>query len=213
MARDRRLGSYFWLHEFPCYWKATEEQADVLELQARTLLDPLRRRFGRITPTSWLYWSDCRPRTGAHSDPGTVDFVATGLIEDRGGAPRKAWADQTPAEREITKQSHYDVVWWAGQYLPASQFGQIIDERSHVHLTRPGVGGRTGQNPVGEVLREPEEGRFVYLFEGSGGTGTGNTPVFTIPGIDVVVAGPGTRALSWLLGLGVLGAVLRPKRT
>lgn len=134
MATDRKLARDFWLHEFPCWEVATE--ADVARLQETVdlILQPVRREFdSKLVPSSWKWWrGGCTPRSGAHGDAGTVDFVM-------------------PEEdlREV-----FD--WMAVHLVSNGTIGELIYERDHIHVTRWGVGGR------GQVLVEPVEGEYVW---------------------------------------------------
>lgn len=115
---DRRLSLDFSLSEFRGWETATPAQIDQLQRVVNLVLQPARRRFGPIIPTSWIKWSSGIPRTGPHATGGAVDFVA-----------RDATVDQVFAYVRDT--------------LPSS-FGTLIHERDHVHVTAPGVQGRFG---------------------------------------------------------------------
>lgn len=215
MPTDRRLGSYFWAHEFPCWEKTTEADLDVLQGTVRELMDPTRRRWGRLDPTSWMHHrAGCRKRTGAHVHPGTVDFIATQHMRELGVEnPLQGWADMSEEDRRRTEDAHQEVGRWMATYLPATAYGQIIDERSHIHITRPGVGGRPGDSPTGMALREPEEGKYVFMMTGTpapGDPGSYGDPIW-LPGIDVTVAGPGG-LLAWLIFGVLVGAAFVPQR-
>lgn len=219
MATDRRLGSYFWLHEFPCWLHASESDIETLRRQVVRIADPTRREWGQLTPTSWKWWRDgCRPRSGAHADAGTFDFQATGRIRELGGNPYVSWDQAEERERAIREQAHREVGRWMATYLPSDYYGQIIDERNHIHVTRPGVGGREGQSPTGMALREPREGEYEYMFGEDpglpGGAGTYTNPIW-IEGVEAVVAGPGGSWpwwTPWALLLAFAGPFLFPDR-
>lgn len=132
MATDRQLSPNFWLHEFPCWERATEAEVARLTQTVALVLQPARNRWGALRPSSWRYWSDgCIPRTGAHEDPGTVDVV-----------PLAASVEDVFA-------------WIARAIVPLGYVGRLINERDHVHV-QPRTPGMEVQ-----VLREPTEGHYV----------------------------------------------------
>lgn len=88
MATDRQLSANFWLHEFPCYQKATEAQVGRLKETVQRVLQPFRNYIGRpVVPTSWMWWSSgCVPRVKSHNPGGglgggTTDFDAPDLSD------------------------------------------------------------------------------------------------------------------------------------
>lgn len=110
-----RLSRNFDLEEFPCWERSTPAERAGLEELARTVLQPVRDRWGPVVPTSWGWWRNgCAPRTGDHA-AGAVDFV-----------PLHA----------TTRQ----VARWMGENLHG-RFGKVLDEHDHIHVTPPGVGG------------------------------------------------------------------------
>lgn len=162
------MGLRLRLSDFPCWWIATPGQVAEAEATARRVVDPAWAQFGPLVVTSWMWWQDgCRPRTGAHSDPGTLDLV-----------PLRAPVGQ--------------VARWIAAALPAS-YGTIIDERDHIHVTRPGFQGRTGY-----ALYEPEEGVYVPMTWGDGAA------PLPVPGVGVTVSRWGPFALPALLVLAAL---------
>ena len=155
---DQRLTRSFQLHEFPGWWMATPQQVARLRAQLSRFWQPLRNHVGAIVPTSWM-WSKTsgRPRTGAHADPGTVDAVPLSAVAQFQMADEKSPLGQTDAAsahrrrgRELISAAHA----WAARSLPGT-FGELIDERDHIHATAPGVGGN------GQVLHEPREGSYA----------------------------------------------------
>lgn len=193
MAGDRRFrrtgratrageqgDSNFSLHEFRGWEQATEAQVAVLELEAvRTFLQPIRDQWGRIDPSSWLRWSSGVLRTGAHADPGTVDFV--------------------PAGAPIPQVFQ----WIQGQGLP---YGTLIDERDHIHRTRPGA-----QGAYQKAYVEGAEGSYASANAGAGfpgGAGAWGQPI-ELPGLSVSVAGPSTRWGAWIAVAALLLALGR----
>lgn len=158
LAPEQRLTRSFKLHEFPLWWLASPKQVALLRAQLSRFWQPLRDRVGAMVPTSWM-WSRAtgRPRTGAHSDPGTADMVPRSAVvqaqlateKRRGGDWEGARAHELRGQ-ELISEAHA----WAAANLPGT-FGELIDERDHIHATAPGVGGQ------GEVLHEPREGRYV----------------------------------------------------
>ena len=131
MAAERSLSRNFKLSEFPGWAEASEADVARLAQTVELVLQPTRNRWGRIVPTSWIRWHDGTLRTGAHADPGTVDFV-------------------TP---DATLSS---VFAWVGRTIvPLGYIGRLIDERTHIHM-QPRAPGMDVQ-----VLREPREGVYV----------------------------------------------------
>lgn len=159
MATDRQLGPNFWLHEFPCWELATDAEVALLQEAVRDRLQPARTRWGRIQPTSWTRWrTGCVPRTGAHADAGTVDFV--------------------PLDAPIP-----EVHAWMAANTP---YGELIDEFDHIHATRPGVGDPHG--PEALVGTRATGFREVDPNVGfPDGSGTWGRP-FELPGITVTAA-------------------------
>ena len=131
MATDRRLSENFQLHEFPGWEIASEPDVERLQQTVDLVLQPARDQWGPIRPTSWIYWSGGSPRTGAHADPGTVDFV-----------PLMAGIEQVFA-------------WVGRSIVPLGYIGRLINERDHIHM-QPRLPGMEVQ-----VLREPTEGVYV----------------------------------------------------
>lgn len=134
---DLQLSRSLRLSAWPCWQRATADDLPALRWTAENILQPTVDRWGPLYLTSWRYWrsSGCiDARTGDHADAGTVDFVpASASVED---------------------------VWrWMGANLKG-RYGSLIEERDHIHVTRPGVGVEPGRF---EFLREPVEG--VYRAE------------------------------------------------
>lgn len=191
MAADVQLSRNFWLHEAPCYQLASE--ADVLTLQEITarVLQPIRNVWGPVWITSWMWWSDgCEPRTGSHAW-GAVDFV-------------------TP-EADL-----FEVFEWGCVHLMPSGFigrwiyeprvtneaGEVV-QGEHIHCaTRDAMLRAFGDGRI-MALVEKEGGHYVYGMWGLNGGGTFAAPI-QIPGISVEVEA----GSSWLVGLGILGALL-----
>lgn len=141
-AVDRELTRSLRLRHWPCWERATPRDVVWMEWTARNILQPVIDRWGPITLTSWRYWarSGCREaRTGDHEDPATIDFV--------------------PTRARVA-----DVHGWMGAHLVEASgrplYGSLIDERDHLHMTRAGVGTRTGET---EFLVEPVEGEYHAL--------------------------------------------------
>lgn len=206
MATDRQLARNFWLHEFPCYREASERQVDALEETVARVLQPARDRWGRIRPTSWLWWSSgCTPRDGAHDPggphPGTVDFVA--LDADT----REVWE------------------WGRHNILPAGYVGRWIYEPEfrdaegrkiqgeHVHAAP-----RAAMIPLGhaeiQALEETEPDVYVFADwspdqtpDGGlpSGRGTYGDPI-ELPGLT---ASAGRSWWGWILAGALAGAALR----
>ncbi len=135
MAKDRQLSRDFWLREFPGWEIATEDEVQRLAILVSMVLQPARRVWGQLKPTSWLRRGD----SGTHGTGDGVDFI--------------------PLDATTTA-----VHQWIATYLPGS-FGELILEPNnkavggggaHVHVSNWGHGGH------GEVLveKELEEGRY-----------------------------------------------------
>lgn len=150
MATDRQLSRDFWLHEFPGWEKADADAADAAAETVALVLQPIRSAMGvPVRVSSWMWWSTGEGRTGAHSHPGTVDFVVDG------GRTFEAFE------------------WAAGALVPAGYIGRLIYEpdRSeaegvpqgeHVHMApRAAMIGVYG-DPAIQVLREDAEGDYSF---------------------------------------------------
>lgn len=135
MATDVQLSPDIRLSSFPCWERATAAEALAARWTARNILQPVIDRWGPIHISSWTRWraDGCaRARTGDHADGGTVDFV--------------------PVHADVA------TVWrWMGPNL-AGRYGSLINERDHIHVTRPGVGVAPG---AVEFLNEPTEGVYI----------------------------------------------------
>lgn len=179
MAEDRQLSRNFWLHEFPCWEEATEEEVARLQETVARVLQPIRDRWGRIVPTSWIWWRDsCTRRSGAHDYGGTVDFVA--LDADL----REVWE-------------------WGRQYLlPAGYIGRWIYEpqrrapetpqEEHIHMAPvQDMVALRGDREI-QALEETSEGRYA-LYES-----------FQAPQGPLIRAGVGSGVWGILLALGLL---------
>lgn len=127
---DVALSRSFRLSEFPGWQRASPAEVATLQRTVSSILEPTRARWGRIVPTSWMWWRSGQPRTGAHADPGSVDFVTLDapLLE--------VWE------------------WMRLNLLPLGVIGELGYERDHIHVTRWGVGG------YGEAWTEPREGTY-----------------------------------------------------
>lgn len=91
MAADRKLSRDFWLREFPGWRRATEADVAALHETVIRVLQPIRDAMGvPVRPSSWMWWSDGTPRTGSHTQPGTVDFV----VDDGKTNEAFVWADR-----------------------------------------------------------------------------------------------------------------------
>lgn len=156
LVPDRELTPHFWLHEFPVWWLATPYQVAELRGQLTRFWEPLRAHTGRLIPTSWLWWSSGIRRANAHTHPGTVDMVPLTAHQRfqqadeqiRAGNLTGAGAYQRAGESLVS-----DAHRWAADHL-RGMYGELIDERDHLHATAPGIGG------AGEVLHEPQEGVY-----------------------------------------------------
>lgn len=127
---DRQLSRDFWLSEFE---RASVRELTLAEVQAAEwwaaqILQPLRRRYGRIRITSYIRETG----SGTHKNGDAIDFV---------------FLDHDAPARQATREA----VEWLGTFHPAS-FGKAIHElhdpdevRDHAHVTRPGVQGAHGE--------------------------------------------------------------------
>lgn len=155
MALDRRLSANFWLHEFTGWERATEAQVRELEETVARVLQPIRNRFGKVIPTSWIAWSSGELRDGSHAEGGTVDFI----VGDSGELTREAFE------------------WGARYLIPAGYIGRWIYEPARAADPARGV-RRQGEHihmaPVRamvasigdariQVLEELEEGQYVFF--------------------------------------------------
>lgn len=156
MARDRKIGRHFWLHEFPGWELATDADVAHLERTVAMVLDPVRDAFGPVYPSSWTTWSDGTPRSGAHSHPGTVDFVVAG---DR---TRAAWE------------------WGADYLVPLGYVGRWIYEPErdpdagvpqgeHIHMAPQEAMVAVFDDPRVQVLEETSEGHYELVQRVAGG--------------------------------------------
>ncbi len=150
MALDRQLSRNFWLHEFPGFEKATEQDVAAAAETVARVLQPIRTEYNvPVRVTSWMWWSDGRARTGAHSQPGTVDFV----VDD--GQTFRAFD-------------------WANTYLvPAGYIGRLIYEPKrteaegqpqgeHVHMAPRSAMLAAFDDGLIQVLEEGPEGKYTF---------------------------------------------------
>lgn len=132
---DAQLSPDFRLSSAPCWERATVADALAFRWTAINILQPTADAWGPLQITSWRHWTkdNCREaRTGDHADGGTVDFV-----------PRRATVSRVAS-------------WMAANLR--GRYGSLINERDHIHVTRPGIGVAPG---VSEYLHEPTEGVYV----------------------------------------------------
>ncbi len=164
MAGPVRFSRFFHSSEVPGWELYSPEEAHVAAEVVRSFLTPIRRRWGRVVITSGLFSEDLERRTGAHSDPGTFDWVPVEALEDG--------------------HSLREVGDWVATYM-ASEYGELIVEpvpfggsvTGHIHSTRPGV----GSPGAGEYLVEVGTDRFEF-----GGTRTGVLLVTVVAGAVVL---------------------------
>lgn len=184
MARDRQLTANFRVGEAPCYHRATEEQAGRLEETAARVLQPARNVFGPLEITSWTHWSDCSPRSGAHSHGGTVDVV-----------PLQADA------REVWE-------WMAVHLVPSGYIGRLIyepgrsDQGEHIHVAAREDMVAVFGDPRIQVLEEIAPGEYRLFFDDPGWA-------IPIPGLTVTAGAPG---LFGFLGALLAFLILAPER-
>jgi len=180
---DTQLSSKFWLHEFPCWQGATPEEVEKLRETVTRVLQPIRNKFGKVTPTSWMWWSSgCTPRTGAHAGGGTVDFV-------------------TP-DADL-----WEVFQWGATYLlPSGYIGRWIYEPDtpqqgeHIHMApRSDMLDIYGKGDIQALQELPNGNQYAYAFYDST-KGTFLDPYSLDP--IIVRAGAGG---SWWWALALLG--------
>lgn len=189
MPTDRKVGHWFWLHEFPCWWLASSSQIAALEETAARVLDPIRSRWGKVVPTSWLWWSDgCTPRTGSHGQTGgTVDFV-------------------TP---EANMRDVYE--WGRRELLPSGYVGRWIYEpattaqNEHIHMA-------TREDMRLAYPGEPDKHRILALVETPGGGYVLSEEVTPI-GLPGLTATAGGGRFMWALLLGAAVGLARRAAT
>lgn len=154
MAADRQLSRDFWLHEFPGFERASESDVSAVAETVARVLQPVRYAMGvPVRVSSWMWWSDGTPREGAHSQPGTVDFV----VDD--GRTREGFE------------------WATSNLVPAGYIGRLIYEPArsaaegtpqgeHVHLApRAAMVEAFGNLPRHsdiQVLQEGAEGEYTF---------------------------------------------------
>lgn len=185
MNADRQLSRDFWLHEFTGWRRASSGQVARLQEFVDRVLQPVRDRFGPTVPTSWVEWSDGRPRTGSHREGGTADFVVP-------GADLRAVFE-----------------WGRSQLLPSGYLGRWIYEPErrdsegrktqgeHIHgAARADMLAAFGVGDVG-AFEETAEGVYAYAGGGDWGghTGAYGDPI-PIPGFDVAVP---SNPVRWVL--------------
>lgn len=107
----------------------TDADLPALTYFANQILQPIRRVWGPLRITSFIRPEDVGK---AHESGGAVDFV--------------------PVDADLET-----VFQWIAVNQPAV-FGRVIQERTHIHITRPGPEPWAG---TGVVLREPTEGTYV----------------------------------------------------
>lgn len=192
MAADRQLSGDFWLREFPCYQKASEADVAKLHETVVRVLQPIRDRWGRVVPTSWMHWRDgCDPRDGAHAGGGTVDFITRD-------------ADL----REVFEwgRIHLLPTGYVGRWIyepdRAAPEGTPQDEHIHMAPVQDMILHSTASEPgVPKALEETSEGNYVLRASYPEAKGTELDP-YRLPGITATArAGGGLLALLLLAGL------------
>lgn len=145
MPSDTQLSRDFWLHEAPCWDRATP--GEVLQLQETTarVLQPVRNVFGTVIITSWIWWSSgCVRRTGAHGEGGTLDFVVPGHTLE-------AWE------------------WGNTHLMPSGYIGRWIYEPQtatqgeHIHVSpRADMLALNGDGRIQSLKELPDGGTYVF---------------------------------------------------
>ena len=149
MALDRQLSRNFWLREFPGWERASEEDAQAAAETVARVLQPVRTALGvPVRVTSWMWWSNGTARTGAHSQPGTIDFVADdGLTFDA-----FEWANINLVPAGYIGRLIYE---------PARSAAEGIRQGEHVHMAPRAAMVEVFGDPAIQVLRETSEGRYT----------------------------------------------------
>jgi len=203
MATDRQLSANFWLHEFPCWSRASEDDVARLKETVQRVLQPFRSHVGvPVVPTSWKWWTaGCTPRTGAHAGGGTVDFDAPDLDD---GQLREA----------------HD--WGTRYLLPAGYLGRWIYEPLWIDDAGNKVQGRhIHAAPRDDMLAANLPGDVGAYIEGPPGTYTPSAGSPTWGGhsggygdpipIEGITATVGPRWGAWLLLGAVAGTLLQDR--
>ena len=181
---DQQLAGHFWLHEAPCWHRATAEDIRKLQETVARVLEPIRKIFGPTIITSWKWWRDgCIPRTGSHAHGGTVDFVCP-------------------------QADLFQVFEWGNVHLmPTGYIGRWIYEPDtptqgeHIHMApREDHLAATGDPSIQSLVEDAEGDYHLYA---SWDEGTFAQPYELDPLVVTAEAGMGT----WL-GLGLLFGLL-----
>ena len=150
MAADRKLSRDFWLHEFPGWEKADEDDAAAAAETVARVLQPIRSALDvPVRVTSWMWWSSGEGRTGAHSQPGTVDFTA-----DEGRTFEAFdWASRNLASGGYIGRLIYE---------PERSEAEGVPQGEHVHMAPRDAMVAVFNDPAIQVLREDSEGSYSF---------------------------------------------------
>ncbi len=148
MALDRQLSRNFWLHEFPGFENASEEDVEAAAETVARVLQPIRSALGApVRVTSWMWWSTGEGRTGAHSQPGTVDFV----VDDGRTFEGFEWANVALVPAGYIGRLIYE---------PKRSAAEGVPQGEHIHMAPRDAMVAAFGDPKIQVLRETSEGRY-----------------------------------------------------
>lgn len=181
---DKQLSRNFWLHEPPCWERATPQDVDRLQESVVRVAQPVRNMFGETRITSWMWWSTgCQPRTGTHSKGGTFDFQP--VVADT---------------REVFE-------WGATALLPSGYIGrwiyepEVLDSQGnkiqgeHIHMApRADMIAHNGDKTIKALVESPDGSTYTYMDLSKGS--------FADPyQLDPLAVTVRRRSLWWWLGL------------
>lgn len=158
-----RLTRYFTTDEVPGWHHYSAADRAVASEVVRTFLTPIRRRWGTILLT------DAMTREhGAHTDPGTFDWVPMGHLLEIGALELDNRGNVVRRDPDAIRRGLIEVGDWVATHY-AGAFGELLvepppwggDVTGHLHSTRPGV----GSPGAGEYLIQV--GRDRWEFGGS----------------------------------------------
>jgi hypothetical protein len=133
------VGCPFQWYEFSGWEVASAAQLDNGRALVRSVLCPARQLVGTVLVSQggWIYSRDGYPRSDIH---------ATG-----------AAADVVPGTATVQE------LYVAIRDLPEAPYGEVLQERDHVHVTLPGYGGQ------GQALLELPDGTYTVDPDGPAG--------------------------------------------
>ena len=175
---NRYLGAGLWLHDLPCWHKATPADVERVRPLIHKAIEPAVEALGAVRITSWGWWAsrECTPRMSAGHRAGAIDFVP----------------------EQVSVSRFFD---WMRVNEKTRPWGKLINERDHIHMTPRGA-----QGAFGEVWEEIAPGRFMQIEHGGIlGPIFSPKPVGELPGkIDPRTRREIKEISPWLLGAGAL---------